>query len=79
MFSLITGFYDSYFSIPTYRVLIIGDEKSGKTVKQSFIKIKFYKIFYGYIKTYFEHLKLKFTGRGTPLNSIIPTTGLNRN
>ncbi len=85
-----TGFYNMYFSAETYRILIVGEEKSGKTVIQS-LKIIFYFIFrldkkrlinfYLNVfikKTYFEHLKQKLTGRGTPLNSIIPTTGLNR-
>ena len=65
-----------YFSAQLYRILIVGEEKSGKTVIS---KIYITKILWTYkIKTYFEHLKHKFTGRGTPLDSIIPTTGLNR-
>ena len=32
MFSLMSGFYNWYFAVPTYRILIIGEEKSGKTV-----------------------------------------------
>lgn len=32
MFSLISGFINWYFAIPTYKVLIIGDEKAGKSV-----------------------------------------------
>jgi len=27
-----TGFYNMYFSAETYRILIVGEEKSGKTV-----------------------------------------------
>lgn len=32
MFSLISGFKNWYFTVPTYRILIIGDEGAGKTV-----------------------------------------------
>ena len=33
MFGLIKGFYDHYFSKPTYKILIIGLDNSGKTVR----------------------------------------------
>jgi hypothetical protein len=33
MFSLISGFINWYFSKPTYSILIIGEEQTGKTVK----------------------------------------------
>lgn len=32
MFSLMSGFYNMYFSAQVYRILIVGEEKSGKTV-----------------------------------------------
>ncbi len=33
MFSLIKGFYKLYFDKPVYKILIIGCDGSGKTVK----------------------------------------------
>jgi GTPase SAR1 family protein len=32
MYSLISGFLNWYFDKPTYKLLIIGDEQSGKSV-----------------------------------------------
>lgn len=32
MFSLVSGFLDWYYTIPTLTILIVGDEQSGKTV-----------------------------------------------
>jgi len=37
MFGLIKGFYDHYFSKPTYNILIIGIDNSGKTVFLFFV------------------------------------------
>ena len=36
MFSLISGFRNWYFAKPTFKLLIIGEEKSGKSVWYSF-------------------------------------------
>ena len=33
MFSLIKGIWDTYFAKPTFKILIIGLDKSGKTVE----------------------------------------------
>lgn len=52
MFSLLSGLYDWYFSIPTYRILIIGEEKSGKTVNYIIIVIS--------INLYFSLLRLTY-------------------
>lgn len=46
MFSLISGFINWYFSTPTYSVLIVGEEKVGKTVSAPF---KILNTFYKYI------------------------------
>lgn len=32
MFSLVKGFLDMYFEVSSYKMLIIGEESSGKTV-----------------------------------------------
>lgn len=32
MFSLVSGFVDWYFKVPTLKILIIGEEACGKTV-----------------------------------------------
>lgn len=32
MFSLIKGYYDMYFQKPTYKILILGLDQTGKTV-----------------------------------------------
>ena len=32
MFTLISGFINWYFAKPTFKLLIIGDEQSGKSV-----------------------------------------------
>lgn len=58
MFSLISGFLSWYFQRPTLKMLIVGEEKSGKS-------------------TYLEQLKYIYTGRCTPLDYILPTSGLN--
>ncbi len=39
MFSLISGFLNWYFQKPTFKVLIIGEETSGKTVKKNKLNI----------------------------------------
>ena len=70
MFSLITGFINWYFSTPTYSLLIVGEEGTGKTVKTLF-KNNFI------VKTFLEHLKQIHTGRGLPLEYISPTYGQN--
>jgi len=36
MFRLLKGFYEYYTQIPTFKILIIGLENSGKTVISSF-------------------------------------------
>ena len=36
MFSLISGFLNWYFAKPTFKLLIVGEEKSGKSVWYSF-------------------------------------------
>lgn len=33
MYSLISGLYDMYFTTPTLKILIVGEESSGKTVR----------------------------------------------
>ena len=34
MFTLFTGFINWYFATPTFKLLIIGDEQSGKSVNK---------------------------------------------
>lgn len=38
MYSLIAGLYDMYFTTPTLKILIIGEESSGKTVSEIIIE-----------------------------------------
>ena len=33
MYTLLKGFYNMYFEKPTYKILIIGLDNAGKTVK----------------------------------------------
>ena len=71
MFSLLSGFMNKMLEKPLYKILIIGEESVGKTVYiQIFIII--------ILQTFLEQLKLKYTGRCTPLDLILPTSGLNR-
>ena len=42
MFSLISGFLNWYFAKPTFKLLIIGNEKSGKSVNINYIYILIY-------------------------------------
>ena len=44
MFALVKGFLDWYFEVPAFKILLIGDESSGKTVLNS-IK-PYYNLFY---------------------------------
>ena len=72
MFSLISGYLNYYLQQPTFKFLIIGEEKSGKSVNKKFI------FFFNKKQTYLEQLKFIYTGKGTPLDYILPTSGLNR-
>ena len=51
MFGLIKGLYEYYFEKPTYKILIIGLDTSGKTV------IFEYYFLFIYNKCYLYHLK----------------------
>ena len=54
---------------PLYKILIISEKKNKKTVNKKII----FKI-----QTFLEQLKFKYTGRCTPIDFILPTSGLNR-
>ena len=34
MYSLVSGFIDWYFQTPTLKILIVGEESCGKTVRK---------------------------------------------
>ena len=69
MFSLVSGFMNIMLEKPLYKILIIGEESVGKTVNKKII----FKM-----QTFLEQLKFKYTGRCTPIDFILPTSGLNR-
>jgi len=41
MFSLISGYLNYYLQQPTFKFLIIGEEKSGKSVNKKIIFFKY--------------------------------------
>ena len=77
MFSLLSGFMNILLEKPLYKLLIIGEEKVGKTVSKTthIINLNISNIFI--IQTFLEQLKYTYTGRCTPLDLILPTSGLN--
>ena len=68
MFSLVSGFMNIMLEKPLYKILIIGEESVGKTVILILFKVQ----------TFLEQLKFRYTGRCTPIDFILPTSGLNR-
>ena len=69
MFSLVSGFMNIMLEKPLYKILIIGEEGVGKTVRKNY----FFKL-----QTFLEQLKFRYTGHCTPIDFILPTSGLNR-
>ena len=46
MYSLISGFINYYFEKDKYKVLIVGEESVGKTVKDAINIIMYYLFYY---------------------------------